>query len=218
MGQVNLPSNFLDRIKRLEQQLAAVRKAIGLTSATITHGDLTVDGGQIVIKGSGGLVLPVGGTVTDANGNLLLQSDPAGGIAYPWMPVPMSQDFTGNASLNSFGEPNMVQSVGGTGLMSHGYIPYIQHPRLQVGGIFGPDTAGQSVTYEVRLYDSSGTTLISTLGSFTLGSEVGGTQATYDVTPWLGHSGYYLSVWCTSHTTGSGHFYCQPAVFLRGSV
>lgn len=207
----------VDPVHALQQQINDLKtQLVNLANKTLYSA--SIGAGGLTIATGGGIKIPVGGTITDAAGNLLLQSDPAGGIAYPWLAVPMSQDFTGNASANSFGEPNMVQSVAGTGLMSHGYIPYIQHPRLQVGGIYGPDTAGQSATYEVRLYDSSGVTLISTLGNFTLGSVVGGTQATYDVTPWLGNSGYFLAVWCTAHTGGSGHFYCQPAVFLRGSV
>jgi hypothetical protein len=42
MGQVNQPSNLLDRIKRLEQQYQQLWKAIGLTSATIEKGGLTL--------------------------------------------------------------------------------------------------------------------------------------------------------------------------------
>ncbi|GGM76853.1 hypothetical protein GCM10012275_54400 [Longimycelium tulufanense] len=45
MGQVNQPTNTLDRIKRLERELNEVRKAIGLSSATISRGGLTVQDG-----------------------------------------------------------------------------------------------------------------------------------------------------------------------------
>jgi hypothetical protein len=41
-GQVNQPSNLLDRIKRLELQYQQLWKAIGLTSATIERGGLTL--------------------------------------------------------------------------------------------------------------------------------------------------------------------------------
>lgn len=42
MGQVNTPSNLLDRIKQLERQYQQLWKAIGLTSATIEKGGLTL--------------------------------------------------------------------------------------------------------------------------------------------------------------------------------
>jgi hypothetical protein len=42
LGQVNQPSNLLDRIKRLERQYQQLWKALGLTSATIEKGGLTL--------------------------------------------------------------------------------------------------------------------------------------------------------------------------------
>lgn len=42
MGSVNLPSNILDRLKRLEQRFAELAKANGLSSARIDRGGLTL--------------------------------------------------------------------------------------------------------------------------------------------------------------------------------
>lgn len=42
MGQVNLPTNVLDRIKRVENQISRLWKAVGLSSATIAAGGLTL--------------------------------------------------------------------------------------------------------------------------------------------------------------------------------
>jgi hypothetical protein len=42
VGQVNTPSNLLDRIKQLERQYQQLWKSIGLTSATIEKGGLTL--------------------------------------------------------------------------------------------------------------------------------------------------------------------------------
>ncbi|MGW5647511.1 hypothetical protein [Saccharopolyspora sp. NPDC003762] len=42
MGQVNQPSNLLDRIKRAEQQIQRLWKSVGLASATISRGGLTL--------------------------------------------------------------------------------------------------------------------------------------------------------------------------------
>ncbi|SDZ59064.1 hypothetical protein SAMN05216215_11204 [Saccharopolyspora shandongensis] len=42
MGQINQPSNLLDRIKRAEQQIQRLWKSVGLASATISRGGLTL--------------------------------------------------------------------------------------------------------------------------------------------------------------------------------
>lgn len=42
MAQVNHPSNLVDRLVRLERELAEVRKKVGLSSATINRGGLTL--------------------------------------------------------------------------------------------------------------------------------------------------------------------------------
>jgi len=42
MGQINLPTNLLDRIKRVEDQISRLWKAVGLSSATIAAGGLTL--------------------------------------------------------------------------------------------------------------------------------------------------------------------------------
>lgn len=50
MAQVNHPSNLIDRVIALERELAEVRKKVGLSSATISSGGLTVDGGFIKLR------------------------------------------------------------------------------------------------------------------------------------------------------------------------
>lgn len=45
MGQVSQPTDVLSRIIELERQLAEVRKRVGLSSATISSGGLTIEGG-----------------------------------------------------------------------------------------------------------------------------------------------------------------------------
>lgn len=42
MGQISLPTNLLDRIKRVEDQISRLWKAVGLSSATIAGGGLTL--------------------------------------------------------------------------------------------------------------------------------------------------------------------------------
>lgn len=42
MGQINLPTNILDRVKRVEDQISRLWRAVGLSSATIAAGGLTL--------------------------------------------------------------------------------------------------------------------------------------------------------------------------------
>lgn len=42
MGQISLPTNLLDRLKRVENQISRLWKAVGLSSATIAAGGLTL--------------------------------------------------------------------------------------------------------------------------------------------------------------------------------
>lgn len=54
--QVNQPSNLIDRIIKLERELAAVRKKVGLSSAIISRGGLTlVDDSYITMTDSDGV-------------------------------------------------------------------------------------------------------------------------------------------------------------------
>lgn len=67
--KVNQPSNLLDRITRLERELAEVRKRVGLSSATISGGDLTVqEGGTIRLKHPNGTIVAQVGNLGQING------------------------------------------------------------------------------------------------------------------------------------------------------
>jgi hypothetical protein len=66
VGQVNQPSNLLDQIRELRQEIADVRRAVGLSSATITRGGLTIKNGAFF-------------EMDDATGELLCYIGPDGG-------------------------------------------------------------------------------------------------------------------------------------------
>ncbi|MCP2261091.1 hypothetical protein LX15_004811 [Streptoalloteichus tenebrarius] len=56
MGQINQPATLLDRIRRLEQELAEVRKKVGLSSAVVSRGGLTIkDNGHLRVLDSAGV-------------------------------------------------------------------------------------------------------------------------------------------------------------------
>lgn len=93
MGQVNQPSNLLDRIKRLEQQYQQLWKAIGLTSATIERGGLTLlndayirmvddNGDEIVYIGPDGTGQQIIRIRREGGGTVLYTYTLAGGNQY----------------------------------------------------------------------------------------------------------------------------------------
>lgn len=69
MGQVNTPSNLIDRIRVLERQLAEVRKRVGLGNAVISAGDITIqDGGTFRLRHPNGTVIARIGNLGLING------------------------------------------------------------------------------------------------------------------------------------------------------
>lgn len=156
MGQVNLPSNILDRVKRVEQQIAEIRKAIGLTSATITHGDLTIRGGSLVIQDSGSIDLPLGGTVKDALGNIIFSADQHTGqrLSTPFLAVPMTPKWKGGVFQTDTGVGDyaiVASDVTAETTLWQGNIPQVVHPRIGWSGVIGRIT-GTTSTPTYRLY------------------------------------------------------------------
>ncbi|WP_027945953.1 hypothetical protein [Amycolatopsis taiwanensis] len=84
MGQVNQPSNLLDRIKAVEQQVSKIWKSLGLASATIAAGGLTLLNNAFLkmLGAAGNELLYVGPDdsgrqvvrIRDANGNIIFGS------------------------------------------------------------------------------------------------------------------------------------------------
>lgn len=119
MGKVNVPSNLLDRVRRLERELAEVRKRVGLGNASISTGSLTIQGGGgLTIEGGGGL--HVGDTdgahidltttnfiqIYDQSGVLVASLDPthlkvvgADGSSVELAPIAPNSSTPDNASL-----------------------------------------------------------------------------------------------------------------------
>lgn len=149
-----------------------------------------------------------------ATGRQLFTADPAGGQAWPWIPVPLYPMWDGPASTKQ-----VLQFPAGTnfGLLSssdnplwYGYIGQVSHPRLEVSGWFGGLTG-----------TSNSSTWTVTLGSTTLGTFTETTYnlvtTVYDVSAMLGQRNLDLSITVTS--SGTGNIYGQlRGAWLRSST
>ena len=195
MGQVNQPSNLLDRIKNLERRVVDLAKRVGLSSATIARGGLSLVEGAflrlldtqdreiVYIGGAGGTwALPDGSPqpvvmIQDSTGRVrfgVFDPDPAdgyqpvvwifdhddhvafttdknGGVAEPWIPIPMyafAHDTQSGDATDSY--LTLPVSACDGGVVWEGRIGKVSHPRIQVDMICGRATGTSGVpTYRL---------------------------------------------------------------------
>jgi hypothetical protein len=125
VGQINLPDNWIDEKRELQRQIDELRAAVGLSSATISRGGLTIKGGAFF-------------TMRDASGNLVayIGPDPGGGpsqVFQLFRPgvgalLTTQQDATSGryfAALHDYlGNTILADDVQTGGLAR----PYLEHP------------------------------------------------------------------------------------------
>lgn len=235
MGLELFPGNILERLKALEKRVAEMYKKVGIASAIIRQGGLTLlddaylrmvdgDGTEILyfgpdelgrqiirIRREGGAdVLWTGFTgggnqfwrLTDRFGNRELVSDDteSGGLARPWLSVPVSPLFSMAAS-SVFSYRNLpAASVASETTLWEGRIPLVSHPRLSVSGIWGQASGSNSTTYRLKL---NGTTV----GSWVSTTLENSAKGPYDIAAFLDQTN--LPVTLTAQATGTGNVACQ---------
>ncbi|ANZ35525.1 hypothetical protein BBK82_04955 [Lentzea guizhouensis] len=234
MAQTNRPTNVLDRIKHIEAELKRLRSSIGLSSATITRGGLTLlndaflrmvdtDETEIVYIGpdsqgrqiirirreGGGDVMWTGFSVagnqfwrlTDRfNREIISDDTEVGGIARPWLAIPLYPKFTMAASaVHSYMNLPVASVVTETTLWE-GRIPMVTHPYMVVSGIFGQATGSNTSTYRLKV---NGTTV----GTWAETSVVNVNRGPFYVAASLSQSNVPVTI--TAEATGSGNIGCQ---------
>ncbi|RSD22013.1 hypothetical protein [Amycolatopsis eburnea] len=118
MGQINLPANLLDRLKRAEAQITQLWKNVGLSSATIAAGGLTLlnnaylkmlgaSNNEIVYIGPDGLGNQVV-RIRDAAGNIIFGSVSAGGASQR---VAINPNPAGSARIEFYDDGNTTDRV-----------------------------------------------------------------------------------------------------------
>lgn len=255
MGQVNRPANLLDRIKRVEAELKRLRSAIGLASATISRGGLTLTEGaflrmidangirRLFAGGDTDIPLPDGSPqpvfrVWDGAGqkrfaiydpfpavdgyvpvvwiwdhldNIVLTSDRNGGMAEPWLAIPMYAKAFPDAFLDSTGtDLTLPVSACNGNTVWEGRIGKVSHPRIQldfVGGRVTGSSGSPTYTFVVN-----GTTL-DTFATTAYSSYLRGP---FDISSLLGDLNVPVQLKVSATGTGTDRVACNMnAVYLR---
>lgn len=200
MGQVNQASNLLDRLKRAEQNIQRLWKSIGLSSATIESGNLTILGGSLVISQNGAIL---------AGGQVLMQADPLGGLSRPWSAMPLRPMFDDGAILGAssnrsnagfYGPLELRQGQIATDqLVWAGTIPELYHPQVSFYGWFGYTTNPNTLTVTIKF---NGTTVATiTASGLILPQTVPSIYGPYNVVPFLGQQAIQVTVFASSTQT-----------------
>ncbi|MEV7042212.1 hypothetical protein [Amycolatopsis sp. NPDC051061] len=92
--QVNQPSNIIDRVIALERELAAVRKKVGLSSAVIARGGLTlVDDSYIKVTDSDGVEILYIGPDAEGKQRFVLRREGGATLMYTAGSAQFGRDF-----------------------------------------------------------------------------------------------------------------------------
>jgi hypothetical protein len=141
-------------------------------------------------------------TLRDVAGGIILSGDVHGGIAEPWLPIPMYPLFAVAAGLYT----SMSRAVDTTErTLWEGRIGYLSHPRLQIAGTWGPTSGTNTTRYKLKVNGVQ----IGTWDSAALTTDVRGP---YDPTVGTGAALHSLNatITLTAQTlTGTGNYACQ---------
>lgn len=245
MGQVNQPSNVLDQIRQLRRELAEVRKAIGLTSATIERGGLTLlnDAFFRMVDDNDVEILYAG---PDDQGRqfVRLRREGGGEVLYTYTIANGQQywaltDRTGRIIVSDDAE-------SGTGL-ARPWLPVVLYPLFLPSGTLGDDIGysnlsianlgGETGLWEGRATIShpkieihgiwgqasgfNSTTYRLKIHGDTVGTWIAGNlevnvKGPFDVAAFIGQDGVPISL--TAAPSGNGNIACQVmGCYLRQS-
>lgn len=243
MGQVSQPTNLVDQIRDLRRQFNEFRKNIGLSSAVLRGGGMSLldDAYLKMVDADGSVRLFVGGTMNPAMpdgtpqpiflvndhtgqnrigvfdplpdvdgyapvvwiydhlGRVAFTTDRNGGIAEPWISVPMYPLFQDAVfGIDAAGShPTLPASaLTSESPVWEGRIGKCSHPRIQFDMVLGRVT-GVSATVTYRYY--VGGTLLGSVVNPGYSAQLAGP---YDITSRIGQSN--LGVQVTAQASGTG--------------
>lgn len=207
---------LLDRIAILE---SAVKNLTNKTlfSVSVGSGGVTVNGGSIIIQNSGGIQLPLGGSITDQSGNILFSADRANGgrLSTPYIAVPLYPQFT-SRSTGGTGTPTLLNSdlFGSEHVVYTGQIPQITH-----SGIHWDFTAGYASgagTVTTRFY-VNGTLMDSFSATSGAGAvdHSGTVYAPYVAATVFGSASVGIQVTMQTSVSDSSQVWLQPNGFAQ---
>ncbi|QFU94672.1 hypothetical protein [Amycolatopsis sp. YIM 10] len=162
--QVNQPSNIIDRVIALERELAAVRKKVGLSSAIITRGGLTLaDDSYIKMTDSDGVEILYVGPDSEGKQRFVLRREGGATLMYTAGSSHFGRDYW--AMTDSSGRI-IVSDSAETGVgLARPWLPVVLYPQFiphtytdnpDIGEVFGymsinvSKLAGETTLWEGR--------------------------------------------------------------------
>jgi hypothetical protein len=217
VGQVNQPEDLISKVADLQRQVDELRRAVGLSSATISRGGLTItnnaffemddNAGHLVVyigPDAGGnqifqlwrpggaaimatqLDVPSGRYFTairDWLGHIIFADDiQTGGLAFPYLAVPMYPLFTTNVAAGSVVAYNTVNvsAITTETALWEGRIPLGSHPRISIDGVWGQGSGSNNTTFKlyvggsvVGTWTENGTLEVARKGPFDISGVFG---------------------------------------------
>jgi hypothetical protein len=213
-------TDLVSRIKALEAKVDTLTRR-GLFPMAVSN---NAGVNQIEVDSNGQLA------IRTSTGKVILQTDPAGGMAYPWYPVPLMQTFTGitgpsatasfpngnaNGAFQQMGTPAIV--LGNNWFA--GYLPYVSHPRLQLQTLCETASLGGTATWRAAI-STDNFAHFTTIGTWVENQFNGNfTTNVFDISPYLGLTNVGFVIQLTAFTGGAGDIAMQPyGCFMRGTV
>lgn len=181
------------------QPIFYVRDALGTLRLAIYDPDPITDGYQPVVW------------VYDHLGHVAFTTDINGGVAEPWIPVPVYATAYPSTFLDSLGTDLTVPASACNGsAIWEGRIGKVSHPRIMFDGAFGRVTGVSAVpTYTFVV---GGTTL----DSFSQTSYSAAARGPFDISSKIGQTSVMVQLTVTATGTGTDRIAAQPhAVYLR---
>lgn len=126
-----------------------------LYSAMVSDGGLTIkgDGGLFVLDAAGNPIFTVEGnhlfSFWDYNDDIILRADPLGGLAEPWLSIPMYPAFIPNLAAGVTGAWTTPDRTA-ENVVWRGRMAQVTHPYVVVDGDWGYASGAGTATY--RLY------------------------------------------------------------------
>lgn len=256
MAPINQPADLINEVRDLRRQLDELRRTVGLSSATINRGGLSLlnDAFLKIVDASGVTRFFVGGSTTvplsdgspqpvifarDANGklrfaiydpdpitdgyqpvfwvwdhldNIAFTSDKNGGVAEPWISVPLypAMPLSSTGGLGQYA--NIAASNCTGGVAWEGRIGKVSHPRIQIDGIWGRASGSNALsTYTLEVGGTD-------VGTWNESAITVGVRGPYDISAKLGQSNLAVKLKVSASGTGTDQIAIQPyGVWMRQS-
>ena len=147
----------------------------------------------------------------DQSTRIVFSGDEQGGLATPWLSVPMTPKFTppANSVFQYFSIGTSASGMAQGVQLAEGRIPFVSHPRLTIDGMWGQASGTAVPTYSLQVGSLPPLTWSQTA---VLASQ----QGPIDVSSLLTQTGVPVSLTVT--WTGSGAIACHPyGCYLRQS-